>query len=142
MKSEFEMLGLLERYDGADDGISIKDLAAIYRIDVARSLVGQLLEKGYLAETKIQWAYCRTPDVDRDTIKYRLSEDGRDYLRMCRNVRQHNADEKSELQRNNAQSGRNSFKQSLIVGIISPVLTLVIEHWSAIVAFFKRFIVK
>jgi len=142
MKSEFEMLGLLERYDGADDGISINDLAAIYRIDVARSLVSQLLEKGYLAEEKIQWAYCRTPDVDRDTIKYRLTEEGCDYLRMCRNVRQHNADEKSELQRNDAQSRRNSFKQSLIVGIIGPVLTLVIEHWSAIVAFFKRFIVK
>lgn len=52
MKNEFEMLGLLERYDEADDGISIKDLATIYRIDVARSLVGQLLEKGYLAEEK------------------------------------------------------------------------------------------
>jgi len=142
MKNEFEMLGLLERYDEADDGISIKDLATIYRIDVARSLVGQLLEKGYLAETKIQWAYCRTPDVDRDTIKYRLSEDGRDYLRMKKKVREQEANNDAKLTNNNIKNGNDGIKMAFITAVISSAVAFIFAHIADIIAFFKRFIVK
>ena len=142
MKNEFELLGLLERYDKTDDGVCINDLAAIYKIDVARSLVSQLLEMGYLAETKIQWAYCRTPDIDRDAVKYRLSEEGRDYLRAKKKVREQEANNDCKLNNNNVNSWKNRIKTAFITAIVSSAVAYIFANVPAIIAFIKRLFVR
>lgn len=135
-------MALLERYERADEGMSTNDLANVYRIDAARSLVNQMLERGYLAEKTVKWYYGSIPDIDRDTVKYSVSADGRDYLRMCRNIRQYYADYDNKLILDNAKNRRTTFKQGFIIAIIGPILTLIIEHWAEIVAFIKHIFVK
>ena len=109
MKSEFEIMALLERYEKVDEGMSINDLANVYRIDAARSLDGcqHLQELEQLAQ--------------------KMADDNA------------KSDAKERAQQANARvNEKKLFRHDFKVAAFTVILTLGLEHIADIVNFFKR----